>query len=432
MLKALVLGMGMSGVSASAFLKKAGYSVSIYDDNREVLKTFDGRYAIYESSEKYDIAILSPGIPSDHSIVKKLNEDGVEIIGEMELAGRYIANEKIIAVTGTNGKSTTVSIIADLLKDAGFNVFLCGNIGKPVIDGVFHHYDFFVIEISSFQLETLKSIHPDVSLILNVSPDHLDRYSSYENYLLTKAELAKLTRPDGLLVLNGNDEPLIAACSPVNVEKKYFSITREGEITYRNGSIFIGNDEIKMEDLNITGIHNVENIMASVLGVSRWVNDINTIKTTLTKFRSLPHRTEFVDEFDGVSFYDDSKGTNVGAAEMSLAGFDDGKVVVILGGVDKGGSYEPLRNLAEKKCKGVVLIGQAADIIKPYFEGFSGAVTEADSMSQAVEKAFFLSKNDGIVLLSPACSSFDWYKNYKERGMDFRNRIKELKRSLHG
>lgn len=431
-MKALVIGMGMSGVSASVFLKKTGYSVSVFDDNIDVLKTFEDRYSIYDNDEKYDIAILSPGVPSSHPVVSKLISEGVELIGEMELAGRYITKEKVIAVTGTNGKSTTVSIIADLLKDAGYKVFLCGNIGKPVIDGVFMDYDFFVVEISSFQLETLKSLHPDVSLILNVTPDHLDRYVSYESYLLTKAELAKLTRPDGLLVLNGNDEPLIAACRSVNVEKKYFSKSREGEVTYRNGSIFIRNYEIKMEDLNLTGIHNVENIMASVLGVSRWVTDICTIRTTLTKFKSLPHRTEFVDKFDGVAFYDDSKGTNVGAAEMSISGFDDGKVVVILGGVDKGGSYEPLRNLAEKKCKGVVLIGQAKDLIKTYFENFPAPVTEADSMSQAVEKAFMLAKNDGVVLLSPACSSFDWYKNYKERGIDFRNKVKDLKRSLKG
>lgn len=430
-MKALVLGMGMSGVSASVFLKKAGYSVSIFDDNRDVLKSFENTYSLYDQFEKYDIAILSPGVPATHPVVLKLAADGVETIGEMELAGRYVTKEKVIAVTGTNGKSTTVSIIADLLKDAGYKVFLCGNIGKPVIEGVMMDYDFFVVEVSSFQLETLKSLHPDVSLILNVTPDHLDRYSSYESYLLTKAELAKLTKPDGLLVLNGNDEPLVAACRAVNVEKKYFSTTREGEVTYRNGSIFIRNDEIKMEDVNLTGIHNVENIMASVLGVSRWVTDINTVRSSLTKFKSLPHRTEFVDKFDGVAFYDDSKGTNVGAAEMSLAGFEDGKVVIILGGVDKGGSYEPLRTLAEKKCKGVVLIGQSKDLIKTYFEDFPAPVTEADSMSQAVEKAFMLAKNDGIVLLSPACSSFDWYKNYKERGIDFRNKVKDLKRSIN-
>lgn len=429
-MKALILGMGMSGVSSSVFLKKIGYAVSVFDDNQNTLDTFKDKYGFYDSSEKYDIAIISPGVPSSHPVVKKLENDGCEIIGEMELAGRYITTQKVIAVTGTNGKSTTVSIIADLLKDSGYNVFLCGNIGKPVIEGIFQDFDFFVIEISSFQLETLKSLHPDVSLILNVTPDHLDRYNSYEDYLMTKAILAKLTKSDGLLVLNGNDEPLIAACSAVNIEKKYFSTIKQGEITYKNGSIYVGNDEIKMEDTNLTGIHNVENIMASILGVSRWVEDINIIKTSLTRFKSLPHRTEFVDKFDGVSFYDDSKGTNVGATEMSLAGFEDGKVVVILGGVDKGGSYESLRVLAETKCKGVVLIGQAKDIIRSYFEGFN-ILVDADSMSQAVEKAFMLAKNDGVVLLSPACSSYDWYKDYKERGVDFRNRVKELKRSLH-
>jgi UDP-N-acetylmuramoylalanine--D-glutamate ligase len=428
-LKALVVGLGVSGTSSAKFLKKFGNEVSIYDDNRGVLDKFSGTYPVYNRDESYDTVIISPGVPSDHPVVMELRAKGTEVIGEMELAGRYLNNEKVIAVTGTNGKSTTVSVACAMLQEAGFKAFLCGNIGEPVIEGVNRDYDFLVIEISSFQLETLKSIRPDVSMILNVTPDHLDRYSSYEHYLLTKVELAKLTKPDGLVILNGGDEALVAACRPVNVAKKYFSVKGTGDISYRNGSIYFGNSELKIDDLYLKGLHNVENIMACVLGVTPYIDDVNVLRRCLKNFKPLAHRTEFVDEFEGVVFIDDSKGTNVGAVEMSLAGFEDGKVVLILGGVDKGGSYEPLRILAEKKCRGVVLIGEAKDKIKSYFEGFRD-LEQAESMKEAVEKSFMLAKNDGVVLLSPACSSYDWYKNYKERGNDFRNRVAELKRGL--
>jgi len=428
-LKALVIGLGVSGTSSAKFLKKFGNEVSIYDDNRSVLDKFSETYPVYNSDESYDTAIISPGVPSDHPVVMELRAKGMEVIGEMELAGRYLSNEKVIAVTGTNGKSTTVSVACAMLQEAGYKAFLCGNIGEPVIEGVNKGYDFLVIEISSFQLETLKSIRPDVSMILNVTPDHLDRYSSYEHYLLTKVELAKLTKPDGLLILNGGDEALVAACRAVNIAKRYFSVKGTDDVSYSNGNIYFGNSELKIDDLHLTGLHNVENIMASVLGVAPYVDNVNVMRKCLKKFKPLAHRTEFVDEFEGVVFIDDSKGTNVGAVEMSMAGFEDGKVVLILGGVDKGGSYEPLRILAEKKCKGVVLIGEAKDKIKSYFEGFRGLLL-ADSMKEAVEKSFELANNDGIVLLSPACSSYDWYKNYKERGNDFRNRVAELKRGL--
>lgn len=428
-MKVLILGLGISGAAAADFLRKFGNDVSIYDDNPDVLSSHSSSYQTYNQEEFYEMAVISPGMATDHPVVKELKQKGTEILGEMELAGRYLSDEKIIAVTGTNGKSTTVSVTYAILKEAGYKVFLCGNIGEPVIEGVGKGYDFLVIEISSFQLETLKSIKPDVSMILNVTPDHLDRYPSYEEYLLTKVELAKLTKQGGLLILNGGDEPLVAACSHINVEKKYFSAYGTGDITFNNGMIYSGNSELKIDDLPLKGLHNVENIMASLLGVCPYVSDINIVRSALKKFKPLSHRTEFVDEFEGVVFIDDSKGTNVGAVEMSLAGFEDGMVVLILGGVDKGGSYEPLRKLAEKKCKGVVLIGDAKETIKGYFLGFEGLV-EADSMYEAVEKAYNLAGNNATVLLSPACSSYDWYRNYKERGNDFRNRVMELKRSI--
>jgi len=430
-LKAVVFGMGVSGKSAAQFLYKSGYEVSIYDDNPEVLINISksGQYSIYESGVKYDTGIISPGFSLEHPAVKSSKDMGTDIIGDVELASRYLDSEKIIAVTGTNGKSTTVSLIASILEEAGYAVFLCGNIGTSVLEAVGKGYDFLVIEISSFQLETLSSLHPDVSAILNVSPDHLDRYSSYEDYLLTKVRLGRLTKTDGLLVLNGGDDALLAGCRSIQVEKKMFSWDKSSEYSYFNGIIFVGNNEIRMEDTRLTGSHNVENIMAAILSVSKWVADIEVIKNSLNKFKPLPHRMEFAGSIGDVVFIDDSKGTNVGATEKSLAGYDERSVVLILGGVDKGGSYESLRELAEKKCKGVVLIGQAKSIIKPYFDDFH-PVVESHSMKDAVKESYRLSNGSGTVLFSPACSSFDWYKNYKERGVDFKNNVLELKEEM--
>jgi UDP-N-acetylmuramoylalanine--D-glutamate ligase len=425
-LNALVIGYGITGKSAAEFLIKYGNKVYIYDDREEVLKNLPEKFKRYSSDIEIDIAIKSPGFSNEHKIVKEISQKGIELISEIELAARNLENEKVVAVTGTNGKSTTVSLIAQILKQGGKNVFLCGNIGDPIINGVGKNYDILVIEMSSYQIEGLKSLHPDVSAILNVSPDHLDRYDSYEDYLMTKAMLAKMTKDDGLVVLNGGDEPLLAATSSVNVKKALFSSSNTGEIIYRNGNIYFRNSEIIMDEIELSGIHNVENIMASILCADYFGVSENDCMDAIYNFKGLPHRTEFVDSFEGVTFVDDSKGTNVGAVEKSMAGFEDSSLILILGGVDKGGSYEPLVDLVQKKCRGIVLIGSSKDIIRPAFEGVV-PIEEADSMILAVEKSFKLANGSGTVLLSPACSSFDWYSNYKERGKDFVKCVAQFK-----
>ena len=423
-MKALIVGLGISGVSSAKFLKSSGYEIFIYDDNAAQLERYSAEYSVYDEDLKYDLAIISPGVPATHKVIQKLNAQGTEIIGELELAGRFVKDEKVIAVTGTNGKSTTVSLVHAFLKNAGFKSFLCGNIGEPVINGIGKGYEFFVIELSSFQLETLKSLKVDVAMVLNVTPDHLDRYKDFEDYKNTKLNLLNLLKKGGVAVL-GTGIVADDFAHP-GFDLKLFSVEGTEDITCDDEFVYFDGKKLKVDDLKIRGHHNVENIMAAVLGVKKWVSDTEILRKTLLEFNPLAHRTAFVDKFQGVEFIDDSKGTNVGAVEKSLAGFADGKVVLILGGVDKGGSYEPVRVLADRKCKGVVLIGASKEIIRPYFNGFAN-VESADSMAEAVEKAFILAKNDGIVLFSPACSSFDWYKNYKERGVDFVNKVKDLK-----
>ncbi|MBR4490341.1 UDP-N-acetylmuramoyl-L-alanine--D-glutamate ligase [bacterium] len=428
-MKALIVGLGISGVSSARFLKNSGHEIFIYDDNAAQLERYSSEYQVYDENLKYDLAIISPGVPATHGVIQKLTGQGTEIIGELELAGRFVKDEKVIAVTGTNGKSTTVSLIHAFLKNAGFKSFLCGNIGEPVINGIGNGYEFFVIELSSFQLETLKSLKVDVAMVLNVTPDHLDRYKDFEDYKNTKLNLLNLLKKGGTAVLGTG---IVADdFKHPGFDLKLFSVEGTEDISCDDEFVYFDGKKLKVDDLKIRGHHNVENIMASVLGVKKWVSDTEILRRALLEFNPLAHRTAFVDKFQGVEFIDDSKGTNVGAVEKSLAGFDDGKVVLILGGVDKGGSYEPVRILADRKCKGVVLIGASKEIIRPYFNGFAN-VESADSMAEAVEKAFLLAKKDGVVLFSPACSSFDWYKNYKERGDDFVNKVKDLKSKIEG
>lgn len=423
----LIVGLGISGISSARFLKDKGNEIFIYDDNASQLEKYSAQYSTYDENLKYELAIISPGVPATHPVIQKLNNQKTEIIGELELAGRFVKDEKIIAVTGTNGKSTTVSLVHAFLKNAGFKSFLCGNIGEPVINGIGKGYDFFVIELSSFQLETLKSLRPDVAMVLNVTPDHLDRYKDFEDYKNTKLNLLNLLKKGGVAVLGTGivDKDF----KHPGFDLKLFSVDGTDDIKCDETNVYFDGKKLKVDDLKIRGHHNVENIMAAVLGVRKWVSDTEILRKSLLEFNPLAHRTAFVDKFQGVEFIDDSKGTNVGAVEKSLAGFADGKVVLILGGVDKGGSYEPVRILADKKCKGVVLIGASKEIIRPYFKGFKNVET-ADSMAEAVKKSFDLAENDGVVLFSPACSSFDWYKNYKERGDDFVNKVKELKAEL--
>lgn len=425
----LVIGYGVTGKSVAEFLIKYKNSVYVHDDRKEIMEALPEIFFAWDESVKVDLAVKSPGVSYEHEIVKKLIDNNVEIVSEIELAARYLNNEKVVAVTGTNGKSTTVSLVVAILEKAGKKVFLCGNIGEPIINGVGGGYDILVVEVSSYQIENLKSLHPDVTAVLNVSPDHLDRYVSYEEYLLTKVMLAKLTKKDGLIVLNGSDEPLLAAAESIDVEKAYFSSDKPGETSYRNGCIYFRNSEIVMDEIKLSGIHNVENIMASILCVEYFNISETDITDAVYGFKGLPHRTEFVDKVEGVTFIDDSKGTNVGAVEKSLAGFEKGSVVLILGGVDKGGSYEPLVELVKEICTGIVFIGSSVQIIKPFFEGVV-PIYEADSMKDAVEKAFEMAKGNGTVLLSPACSSFDWYGNYRERGEDFVNRVRDLKEKI--
>jgi len=430
MKRALVLGLGVSGIEAARFLLAQGWEVIVHDDDERKLKEHATDFTVLEGKEMpagTTLLIVSPGVPRPHPFVVTGKERGIDIAGEMELAARFLKNEKVIAVTGTNGKSTTVTLIHEMLTRDGWKSALAGNIGAPLIGFVGKGHDAIVVEVSSFQIETLNSMHPTVAAILNVSPDHLDRYADYDEYLMTKIHLGRLVPPEGLLVVNGGDGPLCGAAEGLHRPLAYFSARGQSDVAWDGRAVSYHGVEVLMERTRLRGEHNVENLMAAMLAAYPFMRDPRRMAQAAYEFTPLPHRMAPAGTVSGVEFIDDSKGTNVGAVEKSLAGFPDKSVVLILGGVDKGGSYQPLRDLAETRCRGVVLMGQAAPKIFEYFKDFC-PLERADSMADAVAKAYRLARGGGVVLLSPACSSFDMYENYKRRGEDFVRKVGELKK----
>jgi len=427
--RALILGLGMSGVGTARFLVSKGWNVVVHDDDPkkkdEEGKGF-GLLAGTALPQECDLLVVSPGVPRSHPFVVAARKRGVDVAGEMEVAARFLEGEKIIAVTGTNGKSTTVTLVHEMLLRDGRKSALTGNIGAPLVSFVGKGHEILVVEVSSFQLETLSSLRPAAAAILNVSPDHLDRYENYDEYLMTKVRLGALVPPDGLLVVNGGDAPLCAATKGLGRPLARFSSAGRSDVTWNGRAVSYRDVEVVMEKTRLRGEHNVENLMAAMLLSRPFMRDPSRMAAAAYGFTPLPHRMAPAGRIGGVEFIDDSKGTNVGSVEKSLAGFPDGSVVLILGGVDKGGSYQPIRDLAERKCRGVVLMGQALPKMRPYFDGFSPLET-ASSMTDAVRKAYRLARGDGVVLFSPACSSFDMYENYKKRGEDFVRRVAELK-----
>ena len=420
--KILVMGLGVSGRESASFLKKRGFSVVLHDDNKSHLSSVAKEMNLSSFSDgdslNFSFAVVSPGIPETHPLFVQLTQEGVEIIGDIELAARnFPPSSRLVAITGTNGKSTTVTLIRDLLLSLDYSVFLCGNIGQPMISGVDDGYDIFVVELSSFQLDLLFSLPITVAAVLNLTNDHLDRYDGFDDYVLSKMHIFDLLSSDGRAIYN--TDFIAEHKMSFSGEIRSFSAEEAGDDAQLSGGVVTaGNAFGSVKQTALSQPHNVENVKAAFLAVDYFLSKPRDFTAVLEQFAPLKHRMELVAQFSGVTFYDDSKGTNPGASERALAGFSDKTVVLLLGGVDKGGSYAELRSLADEKCKGVVVFGEATPAIMSYFEGFK-PLAKVESMKEAVSVGHNLAGSDGVVLLSPACSSFDWYKNYKDRGDDF-------------
>jgi UDP-N-acetylmuramoylalanine--D-glutamate ligase len=381
---------------------------------------------------KSDMIILSPGVPLDIEPLEAARAAGIPIIGEMELAVRLI-DIPILAVTGTNGKSTTTTLLGSMMKRAGLKFFLGGNIGTPLMDyaaGVWKA-DYAVVEVSSFQLDTMERFSPWIALLLNISPDHLDRYPNYQAYVQSKLKIFQNQGPGTYAILNDDDERVSQSQPP-----KAVSVLRYGLKKRPNLQAFIEDKKLwaslpgrqahsfDYEEFKLPGRHNLENLMAAVLAALALQIAPHIIQKTIKHFQGLPDRLEPVGTIGGVHFYDDSKATNVDAAVRSIISFDR-PVILIAGGRHKGADYSPLVKAARERVREAVFLGEARRLLANAFEGVLPFTLVGD-MREAVTQAFSSAKADDVVLLAPACSSFDMYSDYAHRGRIFKEEVKRL------
>ena len=441
-----VVGLGKSGEAAAAFLAGQGACVTVVDDILKqppatltgIKSDFPiafhlGDWATHDllSSE---LVVISPGVPLSRLPMEALSRAGIPVIGEMELASRFLT-APIIAITGTNGKSTTATLVAEILKESHFRVFLGGNIGTPLCLAAMQSFDYIVAEVSSFQLETAPTFRPKVAALLNVTEDHLNRHGSMEHYRALKERIFhNQTRVD-YAVINAQDPPSgqpplkavpIVFVSPGSATKSLSSrgVTLLGDTIVSNvmGS---ASPIIRWSTILTNGPHHLENVMAAI-AISQLVGaSPDAIRRTLTRFVGLPHRMEKVREIGGVSYINDSKGTNVGAVKRALEGMTR-PVVLIAGGRDKGSDFTPLRDLLAKKVKRLIVMGEAADSMIRCFAGHP-AITRVQEMKEAVVTAAAVPGSDHVVLLSPGCASFDMFKNFEHRGDCFKQAVLELR-----
>jgi len=438
--KVLVVGLARTGIECARFLLNQGAKVSVSDlrsetDLKQEINALKGLPIDYLLGgeerrwlEAVDLVVPSPGVPAENPLLHEACSRGIEILSEVELAYRFF-RFPIVAITGTNGKSTTTTLVGLMLKANGTQVFTGGNIGAPLIGFVGGDWEWGVVEISSFQLEWIEEFRPRVAVLLNLTEDHLDRYPDFAAYRRAKERIFENQTKKDVAILNRDDSLVwgMRQGRPARIISFGFSEVDEGvfakseEIVWRAGS---GEERFPLGHVKIQGVHNVENMMAAIAAAKAIGIPAQNIQQTLEEFPGLEHRLEFVREKDGVRYYNDSKGTNVGAVVKSLASFS-APVIRLAGGVDKGGDYGVVREGIEKRVKRIVLFGAAKEIIAKAL----GALTETvivDDMEAAVRDAQQHARPGDVVLLSPACSSFDMFRNYAERGRIFKSLVQAL------
>lgn len=443
----LVFGTGLSGISAARFLQDITKNIIVYDTNskleaelvREKLpQDFCGEIILGELTEenlnKIDLAVLSPGVPTDLPVVNSMRDKNIPIWGEIEL-GFYKAQGKIAAITGTNGKTTTTSLVGDIMKTFYHEVFVVGNIGIPYTDVSKNTTkdSVTVIEMSSFQLETIIDFKPNVSAILNITPDHLNRHHTMENYIAAKLAITKNQGADDVCILNYEDEVLREAGKKLNTNVLFFSSLRKlDKGIYLDGDNIIYDDGntsqviVDVTQMNIFGRHSYENTMAAVgIAISLQV-PYECINKAVREFVAIEHRIEFVTTKNGVKYYNDSKGTNPDASIKAIESMPS-PTCLIAGGYDKGSEYDEWVEAFGEKIKALILIGQTKDKIEAAARqhGFA-EIYKAESLQEAVEICYKLSQEGDCVLLSPACASWDMFPNYEERGRLFKEYVRNL------
>jgi UDP-N-acetylmuramoylalanine--D-glutamate ligase len=446
-----VVGLGKSGMAAARFLHTRGATVTISDSASadmlpQAQQLLDlgvrlelGRHEI-KSFTGADLIVLSPGVPHSIEPVLAATRKGVPVVGEIELASWFV-KEPILAVTGTNGKTTTTELLGHMLEASGKTVFIGGNIGRPFIEYASNgqQADLVVLEISSFQLDTIQTFHPQVGIILNITDDHLDRYPSIESYTESKGRLFENQTTNDVAIYKGDDVRIEPLVENISSRKLPFASGSADSLLHRKqqGAIidhqaihlWDGNGrqgQIQLTDIQLPGRHNHENIAAASLATLASGGNMPGIGQALKSFKGLPHRLEYVDTVNQVAFFNDSKATNADAVVKALASFQS-PLILIAGGRDKGADFQILKAAIHPEVKKIILIGEAKDLIQKELAGIvSTQLTE--SMEEAVFQSYAAASPGDIILLSPGCASFDMYPNYKKRGDDFRAWVAEIRR----
>jgi UDP-N-acetylmuramoylalanine--D-glutamate ligase len=444
--RVLVVGLGKSGVAAALFLKARGARVTVSDTKTEdelraeIPVLLDHGIAVETGGHGertfrgQDLIVVSPGVPVDAAPLVQARALGETVIGEVELAAQFLP-APIVAITGSNGKTTTTTLTGEILAGAGFQTLVGGNIGTPAISLAerARTASFVVLEVSSFQLETIKAFRPRVAVILNITPDHLDRHRTFQTYVEAKARIFDNQQDDDFAVLNADDPTTAALGGRTRAQVFWFSrkkemekgaCVRDGRVLFRDGN---GQREIMLaSEIPLKGAHNLENALAAICVGSLLGCEAKQIRRTVQQFKAVEHRLEYVATIQGVEYYNDSKATNVDATIKALESFP-ANIHLILGGKDKGSDYTLLNELLRARVKRVYTIGAAAAKIELHIKG-AAEIVHAETLENAVRRAAAMAKEGDVVLLAPSCASFDQFQSYEHRGRVFKEAVHALER----
>ncbi len=440
-----ILGAGKSGLAVARLLKTRRAKVFLsekgkqnkFEDAVKELQEIGVEYEFGENTHRIfetDYIVLSPGVPIDAPIVKLAREKQIKVLSEIEIAFDQ-CEAPIVAITGTNGKTTTTTLVGEIFKKAGWNTLVAGNIGiafSEIVDQAKGEKAIVVLEVSSFQLDAIDTFRPKVSAILNITPDHLDRYKNYEAYIQSKYRIVENQKGYDVFVYNHDDEHARNCADTVNIRTLGFSLKEE----LKQGAYLAGDDVvlrigrekevlINRNEIGIPGPHNLMNAMAAALMTRTMGVEYDVIRETLRAFKGVEHRIEFVRELNGVKYYNDSKATNVDSVFYALGSFKE-PIILIAGGKDKGNDYSKIKEFVEQNVKAIVTVGKGAEKIEKFFNGMKPIHSAGLSMEEAVRLAREAAAPGDIVLLSPACASFDMFDNYEHRGKVFKELVNKL------
>jgi UDP-N-acetylmuramoylalanine--D-glutamate ligase len=450
--KVLIIGAARSGIACARFLAKRGARVALND--RKPIEEWPPEAIALKAEgvgciagevpmwllDQVELVVMSPGVPSKIIPARYAERAGAEVIGEVELASRFLRG-RIVGITGSNGKTTTTTLIGEILKDAGLHVQVGGNIGTPLISMVESSRDdgWTVAELSSFQLETIADFHPTVAVVLNVTPNHMDRYETLMDYAAAKHRIFRNQTVGDVAILSADDEIVSSWVTGLRAHVVQFSVRRElaEGMFLRNASEIVSRTQtgervlMLRDEMQLRGLHNVENVLAAMAAGLSCGAAPESMRETVRNFKPVEHRLEFVEEINGVKFYNDSKATSVDATLKALEAFADekGKVVLIIGGRGKQAPYAPLAPLVRSRVRKLILIGEDADTIERELKR-EASIERAADMTDAVSRAREAAEAGDIVLLAPACASFDMFKSFEHRGQVFKSEVRSLKSNV--